>query len=198
MAEQPRLSLEARRAYHGFLTQPIARQALLVVAPEYNRFAPVLAKPVRPGLHALARGSLLQNYALAVAVARLTENPVEQAAEALAAADAEGETCLRKCFAAVALGDASAGSCLFTPPFGLRGGQETHAWLVKKGSGCNAVPQIMLGFPQISASFVPQIVNRNPEIMRVPCQLTVFHETDDRLIFNSLADFRFCELSWIW
>ncbi len=95
VAEQPRLSLEARRANHGFLTHPIARQALLVVAPEYNRFAPVLAKPVRPGLHALARGSLLQNYALAVAVARLTENPVERAAEALAAADAEGETCLR-------------------------------------------------------------------------------------------------------
>ena len=55
----------------------------------------MIAKPVRPGLHAPARGSLLQNYALAVAVARLTENPVELAAEALAAADAEGETCLR-------------------------------------------------------------------------------------------------------
>jgi hypothetical protein len=95
LAEQPRLSLEARRANHGFLTQPIARQVLLVVAPEYNRFAPVLAKPVRLGLDALARGSLLQNYALAVAVARLTDNPVECAAEALAAADAEGETCLR-------------------------------------------------------------------------------------------------------
>ncbi len=96
VAEQPRLSLEARRANHGFLTQPIARQALLVVAPEYNRFAPVLAKPVRPGLDALARGSLLQNYALAVAVARLIENPVERAAEVLAATDAEGEMCLRR------------------------------------------------------------------------------------------------------
>ena len=96
LAEQPRLSLEARRANHGFLTQPIARQALLVVAPEYNRFAPVLAKPVRPGLDALGRGSLLQNYALAVAVARLTENPVERAAEALAAADADGERSLRQ------------------------------------------------------------------------------------------------------
>jgi len=51
-AEQPRLSLDARRANHGFLTQPIARQALLIVAPEYNRFAPVLAKPVRLGLDA--------------------------------------------------------------------------------------------------------------------------------------------------
>lgn len=96
LAEQPRLSLEARRANHAFLTQPIARQALLVVAPEYNRFAPVLAKPVRPGLDALARGSLLQSYALAVAVARLTENPVDYAATTLAAADAEGEASLRR------------------------------------------------------------------------------------------------------
>jgi len=96
LAEQPRLSLEARRANHAFLTRPIARQALLVAAPEYNRFAPVLAKPVRSGLAALAGGSLLQNYALAVGVARLTENPVEQAAAALAAADAEGETNLRR------------------------------------------------------------------------------------------------------
>jgi hypothetical protein len=39
LAEQPRLSLEARRANHAFLTLPIARQALLVVAPEYNRGA---------------------------------------------------------------------------------------------------------------------------------------------------------------
>jgi len=96
LAEQPRLSLEARRANHAFLTRPIARQALLVAAPEYDRFAPVLAKPVRPGLAALACGSLLQNYALAVSVARLTENPVERAAAALAAADAEGETSLRR------------------------------------------------------------------------------------------------------
>jgi hypothetical protein len=33
----------------------------------------------------------VQNYALAVGVARLTENPVEHAAVALAGADAEGE-----------------------------------------------------------------------------------------------------------
>ena len=96
LAEQPRLSLEARRANHAFLNRPIARQALLVVAPEYDRFAPILAKPVRPGLAALACGSLLQNYALAVGVARLTENPIEHAAAALAAADAEGETHLRR------------------------------------------------------------------------------------------------------
>ncbi|WP_146610656.1 TniQ family protein, partial [Rhodoblastus acidophilus] len=96
LAEQPRLSLEARRANHAFLTRPIARQALLVVAPEYNSFAPVLAKPVRPGLDALARGSLLQTYALAVAVARLTENQVEHAAATLAVADDEGEASLRR------------------------------------------------------------------------------------------------------
>jgi len=96
LAEQPRLSLEARRANHAFLTWPIARQALLMVVPEYNRFAPVLAKPVRPGLAAVARGSLLQNYALAVGVARLGENSVEHAAAALAAADTEGETGLRR------------------------------------------------------------------------------------------------------
>jgi len=96
LAEQPRLSLEARRANHAFLNRPIARQALLVVAPEYDRCAPILAKPVRPGLAALACGSLLQNYALAVGVARLTENPIEQAAAALVAADAEGETRLRR------------------------------------------------------------------------------------------------------
>lgn len=94
--EQPRLSLEARRANHGFLTQPITRQGLLVVAPEYNRFAPVFTKPVRLGLDALARGSLLQNYALAIAVARMTENPVEHAAKLLAAADGEGELRLRQ------------------------------------------------------------------------------------------------------
>ena len=44
----------------------------------------------------VARGSLFQTYALAVAVARLTENPVEHAAATLAAADAEGETSLRR------------------------------------------------------------------------------------------------------
>jgi hypothetical protein len=96
LAEQPRLSLEARRANHAFLNRPIVRQALLVVAPEYDRFAPVLAKPVRLGLAALAGGSLLQNYALAVGVARLTENTVERAASALAAADAEEGTNLRR------------------------------------------------------------------------------------------------------
>ena len=62
--EQPRLSLEARRAYRDFLEFPIARQALLAVVPEYDRIAPPLAKPVRAGLQGLADGSLLQNFAL--------------------------------------------------------------------------------------------------------------------------------------
>ena len=93
--EQPRLSLEARRANRGFLEFPIARQALLVVVPEYDRVAPPLAKPVRPGLQALANGSLLQNFALAAALARLTLAPVDHAAAALAAGDDEGRERLR-------------------------------------------------------------------------------------------------------
>ena len=66
--EQPVLSLGARRANHAVLTRPIARQALLVVVPEYDRAAPLLTKPVPRGLFALAHGSLLQTYALAVGV----------------------------------------------------------------------------------------------------------------------------------
>jgi hypothetical protein len=93
--EQPRLSLEARRAYRGFLEFPIARQALLVVVPEYDRIAPPLAKPVRAGLQGLADGSLLQNFALAAALARLTLAPVDYAAAALAAGDEQGRERLR-------------------------------------------------------------------------------------------------------
>lgn len=96
LSEQPRLSLEARRANHDFLTRPIARQALLVVVPEYDRTAPVLAKPVRPGLLALAQGSLLQNYALAIGVGRLSADPVGYGAAVLLASDAEGEERLRE------------------------------------------------------------------------------------------------------
>jgi len=51
---------------------------------------------VSAGRRALARGSLLQTYALAAAVARLTENPVEHAAATLAVADDEGEASLRR------------------------------------------------------------------------------------------------------
>jgi len=93
--EQPRLSLDARRAYRGFLEFPIVRQALLVVVPEYDRVAPPLAKPVRTGLQGLADGSLLQNFALAIALARLTLTPVDCAAAALAAGDEEGRERLR-------------------------------------------------------------------------------------------------------
>lgn len=94
--EQPRLSLEARRANHEFLTRPIVRQALLVVVPEYDRAAPLLAKPMRPGLFALAQGSLLQNYALAVGVGRLTADPVGHAVTVLLASDPEGEGRIRQ------------------------------------------------------------------------------------------------------
>lgn len=95
LAEQPRLSLEARRANHDFLTRPIARQTLLVVVPEYDRVAPVLAKPVRAGLFSLAQGSLLHNYALAVGIGRLSVDPVGYSAAALLASDREGEERLR-------------------------------------------------------------------------------------------------------
>ncbi|CAN7694478.1 hypothetical protein [Pararhizobium sp. LjRoot238] len=91
LAEQPVLSLAARRANHDFLTRPIARQALLVIVPEYDRAAPVLAKPVRAGLFSMAQGSLLQNYALAVGVGRLSADPVGYAASVLLASDGEGE-----------------------------------------------------------------------------------------------------------
>ena len=90
------MSLAARRANHAFLTRPIARQALLVVVPEYDRVAPVLAKPVRSGLKALARSSLLQDFALAIGIARLTQSPVEQAAAVLMASDAERQNRVRQ------------------------------------------------------------------------------------------------------
>ncbi len=97
--EQPRLSLEARRANRDFLEFPIARQALLAVVPEYDRIAPPLAKPVRVGLQGLADGSLFQNFALVVALARLTLAPVDYAAAALAAGDEEGRERLRAALA---------------------------------------------------------------------------------------------------
>lgn len=94
--EQPRMSLLARRQNHDFLTHPIARQALLVIVPEYDRVAPVLAKPVRAGLFSLAQGSLLQNYALTVGVGRLSADPVGYAASVLLASEGEGEERLRE------------------------------------------------------------------------------------------------------
>ena len=92
--EQPRLSLEARRAYRDFLEFPIAREALLAVVPEYDRIAPPLAKPVRVGLQGLADGSLLQNFALVVALARLTSAGRLRGGGA-AAGDEEGRERLR-------------------------------------------------------------------------------------------------------
>tara|TARA_R110001583_G_C5660329_1_gene409575 strand:+ start:2551 stop:3570 length:1020 start_codon:yes stop_codon:yes gene_type:complete len=89
--EQPRMSLSARRDYHTFLTTPIIRQALTVIVPEYDHVAPVLAKPVRPGLHALAQGSLLQAFALTVGIGRVAEDPVARTIKVLLASDADGQ-----------------------------------------------------------------------------------------------------------
>ncbi|MDF9301999.1 TniQ family protein [Tritonibacter mobilis] len=94
--EQPRLSLQGRCDYHAFLNQPIARQALCVTVPEYDRAAPLLVKPVRPGFHALSQASLLQAYALAVGIGRLTENLIDPVVDVLMASDVPGEWRLRE------------------------------------------------------------------------------------------------------
>ena len=91
VCEQPRMSLKDRRDYHDFLTTPIIREALTVVVPEYDQVAPVLAKPVRPCLHALAQGSLLQCFALAVGAGRIIEDPVKWAISVMLMSDAEGQ-----------------------------------------------------------------------------------------------------------
>ena len=91
VSEQPRMSLGARRDYHTFLTTPIIRQALTVIVPEYDQVAPVLTKPVRPGLYALAQGSLLQAFALTVGIGRIAEDPVARAIKVLLASDADGQ-----------------------------------------------------------------------------------------------------------
>ena len=96
VAEQPRMSLQTRRDYHDFLTTPILRQALTIVVPEYDRVAPVLAKPVPPGLHALAQGSLLQAFALTIGIGRIIEDPVKQAIAVLLVSDAEGQGRVRE------------------------------------------------------------------------------------------------------
>jgi hypothetical protein len=54
-----------------FLTTPIVRQALAVIVPEYDQVAPVLTKPVRPGLYGLGQGSLLQTFALTIGISRI-------------------------------------------------------------------------------------------------------------------------------
>ncbi|MFG6638108.1 hypothetical protein ACGYJ8_19565 [Sulfitobacter sp. 1A12126] len=90
VCEQPRMSLKDRRDYHDFLTTPIIRQALTVVVPEYDQVAPVLAKAVRPGFHALAQSSLLQCFALTVGVGRIIEDPVKRVISVMLVSDAEG------------------------------------------------------------------------------------------------------------
>lgn len=94
--EQPRMSLQTRRDYHEFLTTPIARQALTIIVPEYDRVAPVLTKPVRPGLHGLAQGTLLQSFALTVGIGRIAENPVDQVIAVLLKSDGEGQDRVRQ------------------------------------------------------------------------------------------------------
>lgn len=96
VCEQPRMSLKDRRDYHDFLTTPIIREALTVVVPEYDQVAPVLAKPVRPCLHALAQGSLLQCFALAVGAGRIIEDPVKWAISVMLMSDAEGQGRVRQ------------------------------------------------------------------------------------------------------
>ncbi len=88
--EPPVLSQSAQGDNQG-IQRPIARQALLVVVPEYDRVAPLLDKPAAPALTELARSSILRNYALAIAIARLTDAPAAHAARVIAASDAEGE-----------------------------------------------------------------------------------------------------------
>lgn len=90
LAEIPGATFRERR-FHEALSCPVPRQTLLVVVPEYDRAAPVFAKAVASGLSALARGSLLQTYALAVGLGRLSDAPVAEAVKPLAASDAEGE-----------------------------------------------------------------------------------------------------------
>jgi hypothetical protein len=69
---------------------------LAIVVPEYDRAAPVFTKAAPLGLAALARGSLLQTYALAVGLGRLIEEPVTEVVKTLLASDSEGEARLRE------------------------------------------------------------------------------------------------------
>ena len=95
VSEQPRMSLGDRRDYHEFLTTPILRQALAIIVSEYDQVAPVLTKPVRPGLYGLGQGSLLQSFALTIGISRIAEDPVTRAIEVLLASDADGQERLR-------------------------------------------------------------------------------------------------------
>ena len=62
----------------------------------------MLAKPVRPGLHALAQGSLLQCFALAVGAGRIIEEPVKWAISVMFMSDVEGQGRVRQVIDALA------------------------------------------------------------------------------------------------
>ena len=96
LAEIPGVTPVERHMFREALNRLVPRQALAIIVPEYDRMAPVFTKAAPPGLAALARGDLLQTYALAVGLGRLIENPVAEAVKALLAGDAAGEARLRE------------------------------------------------------------------------------------------------------
>ena len=58
VAEQPRITLQARRDYHAFLTAPIIRQALVIIVPECQSASnrdPLSASNIDPSGAKLAR-----------------------------------------------------------------------------------------------------------------------------------------------
>jgi hypothetical protein len=95
LAEQPRLSLQARWENRAFLTRPLRRQAVLAVVPEYDRVAPVLAKAMPLGADVLAEASLLQGFALVVGIGRLALDPARHLARVLSDCDEEGAKWLK-------------------------------------------------------------------------------------------------------
>ena len=78
LVEIPGVTRVERHMFREALNPLILRQALAIVVPEYDRAAPVFTKAAPPGLAALARGPLLQTYALAVGLGRLIEKPVTE------------------------------------------------------------------------------------------------------------------------
>jgi len=77
-------------------TPPWPRYAFLLVVPEYDRVAPAFDRPVRAGVSSLTRGSLLQKYALTVALGRIATDPVGHVASVLLASDYDGEEWLHQ------------------------------------------------------------------------------------------------------
>lgn len=59
--ERPRMSLKAQRDDHDILDIPILRQALTLIAPEYDQ---------------LAQGPMLQYFPLTSGIGRFIANPV--------------------------------------------------------------------------------------------------------------------------